>query len=260
MRTRTLVTGLVVFACVAAVTANAAPAPFTLVFHGSFVPNRDIGSTFGVASVGPFSASAPFCPSGQAIDTAHVRTATVYFALRRFTCDDGSGTVTARIQDFRAEIGANLERTWKILSGTGDYARLRGQGTFEGVQTGGGDSPETKTFIATWRGVADFDDIAPAVQITRATATKLGRPNGAYLVRLAFSVRDDVETNAVSYEAKVRAGAFETVPRKGDTRSGTVSLSLRLRPPRGMRTVRIVITASDPVGNERTVTRSLRLR
>lgn len=253
----TLAAGIATFACIAAVGAGAAPVTFTLIFHGSREPMPDVGSPFGLGNVGPFSASAPFCSSGRATDIKHEWTRTVARAFRRFTCDDGSGSMTAVVEDVREELGADGD--WKIVAGTGDYARLRGKGVFESVVTGG-DSPETFTFTSRWRGVVDFDDVSPGVRISRLTATRLRRPNGAYLVRLAFSAPDDLDSNAVSYTAKVRSGSIEALSRKGMTTSGTVSLSVRIRPPRSAKRVAVTITASDPVGNERTITHSRRLR
>jgi hypothetical protein len=241
----------------AAVDAGAAPVSFELTFHGSRVRDPDAGSPFGLANQGTFTASPPLCPAGRARDVKQEWTRTVARALRRFTCDDGSGSVTAQIEDIRAELGG--PGNWKIVAGTGDYVRLRGRGAFEGRHTGG-DEPETFTFVASWEGIVDFDDVAPVVAISQATARKLTRPRGVYLVRVTFSARDDLETNAVSYDARARAGASESAPRRGAARPGSVSVALRLRPPRGTRKVRIVITASDPVGNERSVTRSVNVR
>ena len=48
-------------------------------------------------------------------------------ALKRFTCDDGSGTFTVRLQARLIEEQGYPFR-WVILDGTGDYEGLRGAG------------------------------------------------------------------------------------------------------------------------------------
>ena len=106
-----------------------------------------------------------------------------------------------------------------------------------------------------------FDDVAPTIRITEASAAKLRRPRGTYVLRIAFAVRDDVAANAVEYrvlptsERPMLGLGF----REGRTSSHDVSLSLRVQPPTGKRKIVLEIRATDPVGNERRIVRALTL-
>jgi len=60
----------------------------------------------------------------------------IFHVRKTITCDDGSGTFTLLIQ---ARLGFNggfeaTSGTWVVLSGTGDYTTLRGQGTVIGTE------------------------------------------------------------------------------------------------------------------------------
>ncbi len=90
------------------------------------------------------------------------------------------------------------------------------------------------------------------------TATKLRRPTGAYMIRIAFSARDNVAGNVVSYRVTATAGA-NSWSRSGQTVSGAVTLSLQVRPPKSVLRVRLEITASDPMENGRRVARLVKL-
>jgi hypothetical protein len=63
----------------------------------------------------------------------------IFHVRKTITCDDGSGTFILQLQ---ARLGFNVgDMTfgpWVVLSGTGDYANLRGAGTVTGTQTEGG--------------------------------------------------------------------------------------------------------------------------
>ena len=87
------------------------------------------------------------------------------------------------------------------------------------------------TFRSTWIGVAGFDDVAPAISAVRTTAAKLRRSQGMFLLRIAFSVRDDQVGNAVDYRVLATSGLSRLPFSEGRTTSGTVSLTLRVRPP-----------------------------
>ena len=80
-----------------------------------------------------------------------------------------------------------------------------------------------------------------------------------YLVTVRFSARDNVAANLVSYRMAVRAGSADLAFRSGTTTSGTVKLGLRLRPPKRAQSIRIEIVATDPLDNQRTQVRALRL-
>jgi hypothetical protein len=116
----------------------------------------------------------------------------------------------------------------------------------------------TTRFDETWNGVIDFDVTRPTVTISQSSAKRLRRPKGAYVVRIAFSTRDGSTGNAVSYAMTVSGGgAF--VRRSATTTTGGVSTTFRMRPAKGTRRLRLTLVASDPVGNETSVVRQLRL-
>jgi hypothetical protein len=62
----------------------------------------------------------------------------IFHVRKTITCDDGSGSFTLQLQ---ARAGFNVgDQTfgpWVVLSGTGDYAGLRGRGTVTGTQSPG---------------------------------------------------------------------------------------------------------------------------
>ena len=122
--------------------------------------------------------------------------------------------------------------------------------------------------VMTWRstlqGVVDRDVVSPTLSFSSATAAKLRRPAGSYALRLKVALRDDRADNPVWYTLRVytrhvSAGGRELAERSGTAGSEPVSMTLRIRPPAGARTVRLVLSGSDPAGNEVTITRSLKL-
>lgn len=233
---------------------HAAPNSFELnIWDG--LHTAAVGSNFplGFRHEGPFTASAPFCSSGYAVDLA-VQPPT---ELRQFTCTDGSGSITARKVIARADAQFTYEEgVWVILEGAGHYTGLRGKGTFV-LDTTSGDPTNhiTTRFNEAWVGVIDFDVTRPAVSISQATAKRLQRPKGSYSVRIGFSAQDG-SGNAVSYVLTV-SGSGVFVLRKGTTNSGTVSTTFRVRPQKPTRTLRLTLVASDPVGNETRITKRL---
>lgn len=233
---------------VATVPSNSPPTEFGLVFEGTQHPG--VGPA-KLRSEGSFTASAPACASGRAANTPFVEKLTV---VREFTCDDEPGSFTAVVDPTTAEHGGL--GTWQIIGGTGSYARLRGRGTFEGkLVSGRATDDATLAFRSTWSGVAALDDVAPTVSAVRSTVTKLRRPQGVYLLRITFSVRDDVVGNAVDYRVLARSGSGQPV---SESRAGSdrVSVALRIR-PRGARRVLLEIRATDPVGNVSWVAHSI---
>ena len=242
-----LVAAVVAFAVVAVVTvvAGAVPRSFELTFEGSHP---------AAVHEGPFTASAPFCAAGYAADRPSPQsTGPPPVVTRDYTCGDGTGTVTMLVDRPHGEHSPGGTGRWKIVEGSGHYARLRGQGTW----TSSGGDPRFRSVLS---GIVDFDTGAPVVAISRATTQKLRRPRGAYLLRATFSARDDVEGNTVSYRVVASAGGLPLVTRTGKTTSRQVSLSLRVRPPARARTLTLEISASDAVENERRVSRALKLR
>jgi hypothetical protein len=244
-------------------TLVAAPSSFQLVFEGRHVPSTI--ATSSVMHVGTFTASAPFCASGTVADLEFQGGGQA--VLRQYSCADASGSITVRSTfpnvEHETGSGEGALRHWKVLAGAGRYASLRGRGAWASVRLGGSDDPlewATVTFRATATGVADLDAEAPQIAISRLTATSLRRPTGTYLVRVAFSARDNTPGNEVAYRLSVFNGRGAQLALKpGTTTSGTVSAALRVRPGIS-RVLRIEIVASDPLGNERTVNRTTRVR
>jgi hypothetical protein len=176
---RAVVAALVALAVPAAGSSTNASSEFQLVFDGKHTPS--------LLHEGPFTTSAAFCPSGQAVDTG-VDSATET-ALRKFTCAGSSGGFTARVGRLPAEDGGS--GTWQIVEGSGPLADLRGKGIWSSVRLGGNPTdPATITFRSTWKGVADLDAAPPTVAAQKRSAQKLRRPKGAYRVRLVLTLND----------------------------------------------------------------------
>ena len=233
------------FAClvgVSAATVTAAPArtaasAFELTFE----------TTFGGSEEWPsfserFRSRAPFCEKGT---VEHIVASRRTGDATRFTCDDGTGSLTVLMRI----------TTWQILDGSGSYAGLRGRGWVRY------EPPEIWDAAVTYRrtlgGVADLDAIPPTIAFSSATATKLRA--GAYAIKVALALRDNVDDNPVSYTLRVSAGGTELARRFGTARTEAVSATLRIRPPAGARTVRLQLTGEDPVGNAVAARRALSL-
>ena len=232
--------------------AGAERRPFWLGFEGSHGSGPFAG---GIQHEGHFTASAPLCAAGDAVDIEQDGNAT----LRRHTCSDGSGSFTARIAPVGFEHGEPGQNRggWQIVAGSGDYARLRGKGTFTAIHLGGdlGDNA-TITYRTTWSGVVDFDVTAPDLAISRASVHRVKR--GIYRLDVALAAR--AKGGAVSYEVVVTTSPPEILlaTRAGTTASGTASMSIPMGAP-DKRVVRVSVVASDRVGNERTVARMVRV-
>lgn len=238
---------------VAALATTATPSSVTLFFDGAHTPG--VGPT-NLRHEGSFTASSPLCPAGQGADSEFVYPMAM---LREYTCEDGSGSFAALVDPMIAEHGG--PGVWKIIGGTGRYGTLRGRGTFASELVSGSMADEaTVAFRSTWVGVADFDDVAPTVRAIRASATKLRRPQGVYLLRIAFSARDDLVGNPVEYLLLPTSGSFRLPFSEGRTTSGDVSVALKIRLSSGhRRPLLLEIRATDPVGNQRRIVRSVKL-
>jgi hypothetical protein len=162
----------------------------------------------------------------------------------------GTGSLTVRVRS----------TTWQILDGSGEYADLRGRGWVRAEPLEIRDS--VVTFRSTLGGVADLDVVAPTIAIASARAAKLRRPAGAYSIKVALALRDDVEGNSVSYTLRVfNARGIELARKSGTAETEAVPLVLRVLPRSAKKkTVRLELTASDPVGNATSLTRVLKLR
>jgi hypothetical protein len=233
--------------------AAAAPTSFTLQFSGKHVPNTNPALKADLSHEGRFSASAPLCPTGPAVDTKDVELEPLS-VMRTHTCDDGTGTFTAFMPTVRGEHGGG--GSWKIVEGTGRYATLRGVGTYTGrLVSGDPDRFETIVYATSWQGVVDFDAVAPTLT-ANATAKKLKKPTRTYSVRAVL----DAHEGPVTYSVDFRAGKALLALKSGTAASGRVTTSVRFRAPRGVRTVKVIVTVTDVVGNESSTTLSVGLR
>jgi hypothetical protein len=245
---------IVLATAIASVAAGAAAAPssFTLQFSGSHIP--DATRPAGLRHEGRFTASAPFCPAGTAVDTKQLDDGVTLTVFRTHTCDDGTGTFTAFMPEVRGEHGGI--GSWKIVEGTGRYATLRGVGTYMGhIVSGDPNLFETIVYTTSWQGVVDFDAAAPTVTAS-ATAKKLSKPKRTYSVRTTL----DAHEGPITYSVDIRAGKSFLALKQGTATSGQAKTSARIRAPRGARTVTVIVTATDAVGNEGATTLSVRLR
>jgi len=156
------------------------------------------------------------------------------------TCSDGTFTFKTQTPD-----------TWAFTAGgTGRYSTLRGKGTCQVTQTEQG-------IVRTCEALADFDATPPSARIERAKVTRSGR---AYKLRVAFSAADNVAENAVAYKLSAVASGRRLASRVGEVGVGTTEFVLKVRPPARARTLVVALEVVDPLGNTRTVRRSLKLR
>lgn len=232
----------------------AASTAFSLTFEGAHYVDSTLPG--GLRHDGRFSASAPFCSAGRAYDTRHLDTGGWLTVHRLHTCDDGSGSFTVFMPMVRNEHEGT--GTWQIVEGTGRYATLRGLGTYAGTMVSGDrDVFDTIAYRTKWQGAVGFDADPPAIDAFVATARKVRQRPRTYVLRVALTMRD--ATAPVSYTADVQAGRTPLDFKRGSTASGQATITLRLRPPRGARSLRVALTARDALGNETTASRSKRL-
>ncbi len=255
-----LAAGIVGVGTMAALAASSAAGRFELMFQASHeaVPASPT-YPFGLRHTGTFTSSAPFCPSGTLVDIQVLGgVSSPLRARRQYTCDDGSGSLVFFVDDPELEHGST--GTWSIEEGTGRYAGLRGRGQYRGEILSGSPSDfGSVVFRASWQGVADFDAVAPTISVTSARATKLRRPAGAYSIRVALVMRDDVDGNTVMYAVTAKSGGATLATKAGST-TGSAAVTFRVRPPNAKtRTIQLAIEASDPVGNKAALNRLLKL-
>ena len=235
------IVGLGAASGMAAWHAASAATPFELVLTAEY----EYGSpALGRLITGAFTAKAPFCEAGPVAD--------VDFGVRRFTCADGSGSITLDIGYPHAKFDGAGD--WSILEGTGRYAGLRGKGTFwdEVVSDDWTDGPVRTTF----QGVVAEDAVAPTIGLASVQTSKVNGKKDVYVISAVLDLRDDVEDNPVSYTVSIRRGSGAgpwLASTSGETKGG-ISFELRIRRPNaGVRAVLIRTTAVDPVGNEGTL-------
>ena len=93
----------------------------------------------------------------------------------------------------------------------------------------------------------------------RSRTTKLRHAAGAYSIKIALTLHDDVEGNPVRYTLSASSGGLELARRAGTATTGELAMTLPVRPPAGAKTVRLLLTGEDPVGNAVTVIRAVKL-
>jgi hypothetical protein len=245
---RLIAASLVLLALVTSSGANAAPGWFGLVLDGRH--------NASLLHEGSFTSSFAQCASGSAADLS-VDSSTDT-ALRRFNCADG-GTFTATISPLPAEHGGN--GVWQIVAGSGALANLRGEGTFSSSRlTGRSDDPSTITFRSTWQGVADFDIVAPAIDVVSVTVRKLKRPRGAYRLRATVTFPGDSTVSYVLQVVDPRKPLNALAYKIGRTTNGSLTSTATIKPAKSTRLLRIKVDATDPVGNEAGSAKTVRLR
>jgi len=231
--------------------AAAAPTSITLTFDG--VHATDSSLPAGITHKGRFTATPPLCAAGAAQDVQDVVLEPLT-VLRKYTCDDGSGTFTALLPTARNEHSGS--GGWKIVAGTGRYETLRGIGTYKGTLVSGdpNDFP-TIVFQTTWQGIADFDAVAPTLTTT-ARSKKLRRPPRTFTIR---TVINGHEPN-IKYSVDIRSGRSYLALNTGTANSGNIMVKSTIRAPRRARVVRVIVTVADVVGNESKRTLTVKLR
>ena len=108
-------------------------------------------------------------------------------------------------------------------------------------------------------GFAAEDTVPPSIAVSSTKLSRLRYPRGVYSLRLRVAIRDDVEENPVGYTVVVKGGGLALARKIGTTALGTISLALRIRPRHASRSIRVVVTAIDPAGNEASLTKTVRL-
>jgi hypothetical protein len=119
---------------VVAPVAAGSPQPVTIVSHVTFNPD---GPNYGdFAASGAAVDLGMICPAGTFVDTG-IRFAgfqsdrgVVQLQVgKEFTCDDGTGTFSIKIQ-IQANFDTGIESfSWVAKGGSGDYGALKGSGS-----------------------------------------------------------------------------------------------------------------------------------
>ena len=209
-------------------SAGSGRAPFMLVLEGSRTASQATEKlAFGFRDEGAFTALAPMCETGHAVDLEQLLTDGWLTGLRRFECRDG-GTIIARTWLLGGDPSWGYEDgAWLIVAGTGAYAGLRGKGTY--VRAFLDDA--SGSIAEVWRGLVDFDDVPPQITIAGISVVPPRRPHGAYVVRLAFTARD-ASGGPVSFLVTAKSGAL-LAAKYGIAVGETSSVVLNVRPRAG---------------------------
>lgn len=128
MRPRILSLGVGIVAALAVVASPVAAGGRTEI-------TLDVNFGTGVET---FTAEGAFCPSGSAETLGSWATgngAVVFHVAKRFACDDGSGTLTIRLDAPFIGVRGGTIGGWRVIGGSGDYAGLAGGGQIVGTGT-----------------------------------------------------------------------------------------------------------------------------
>jgi hypothetical protein len=271
------IAGVVALFAAKALAARSTASTFELVFQGRQELMLFGDYIFDARLVGTFTSGSPFCESGTTVDPSWAGD-----NVRRYTCSDGSGSLALEVNPQTAVHGGT--GSWTIVEGSGRYAGLHGKGTYREELLDEDPDDLVVPFRTTFQGFADADDeapadadavapadadaVAPSLAFTSASATKLRRPAGAYSIHVALTLRDDVAGNTVAYRLRVKEGPEhprdrrlpQLASKEGSTASGSVSTTLRVLPSsKRVRSVKLLLSGSDPNGNEVSIARSLNL-
>jgi hypothetical protein len=128
-RTITTFIGTSLLALAVAAPASAAATPVRIDLHVDF----EAGETFTAEG---------FCPSGEAESFGHhivgAGRAATFHLFKTLTCDDGSGTLTIRVEASGVFGMPGTIGGWNVVAGTGDYEGVRGGGHIVGIGFEGG--------------------------------------------------------------------------------------------------------------------------
>ncbi len=239
--------GVVAVSAATALAARTAASPFEIVAIDRYGPSGLIGPS-------TFTSGAPFCESGTVVFLESQRRGETDL---RYTCSDGSGSLTLAVR----VVGVGGTSEWTIVEGSGGYAGLRGKGSYRSELLS-----EEPVYVSrtTLQGFAAEDAVAPSVAFTSASATKLRGSGGWYTISVVLSLRDDVEGNTVAYTLRVREGPEHPRDRRrpelASTTGTTASRLVNVFPSsKRVRSVQLLLSDSDPVGNEVSIVRWLKL-
>jgi hypothetical protein len=226
--------------------ASAAPAQQMIMLTGTWDPiiAPDLARVGG-----NFASRGKFCSGGSFENRQDGTPDFLKSFTRTFTCVDGRGSITVDAEGTREDRRGG-KGTWRIASGAGPYARLRGRGTWRTTAAGVID------FNSTWTGLTDFDTAPPRLRIIRADS--VGQA-GRYTVKVVVRARDNVSANAVAYSLTAFAGRRPLARRKGTTRGRDITARLVVRLARPVPAIRVVLEAEDPVGNRAVAARRVAL-
>jgi hypothetical protein len=182
-------------------------------------------------ATGDAASSGMMCTSGSVTDLDLVRRAPNQLSVRKvFSCEDGSGTFTVRLQvhqDFEAQTETF---TWVVLGGTGAYKDLRGAGggTTETADLASGPVTNIYTGFLVDPAAGPPQGVTISSEMTRAEPTNIG----------TFTATGDAATNglictsgSVTDLDLVRGGPGQLSVRKVfscDDGSGTFTVKLQI--------------------------------